>query len=192
MHLSEVNTLLYHAIPLNDFKTYAKEGGILSRERLSSANPYFTRFFSDPKDVKLKCWNRTFANFTDLGANFAFFDAACPNAFGPINIVLSNSALKSALENQEDVKVTRVSISQQNYNPENHDVDIEDIGDMFDKKPARYYIKSEHRGLELSCSQQCIKWEHVAYILVDPINYAGKNLKQEVEEILFKNNIEKK
>ena len=72
MHLSEVNTLLYHAIPLNDFKTYAKEGGILSRERLSSVNPYFTRFFSDPKDVKLKCWNRTFANFTDLGANFAF------------------------------------------------------------------------------------------------------------------------
>lgn len=173
---------------MNDFNTYIKEGGILSREKLSEANPYFTRFFSDPKDMKLGCWNRTFGNFTDLGSRFGKFVNSVPNAFGPINIVLSENVLSEL----EDVKVTKVSISQQKYNPNEHDVVISSLGEYFIEKNGAYYPNSKSQGFEFSSSTDCIGWKHVAYVLVDPIDFNGKKLKSEVEKLLAEKGIDKR
>jgi len=186
LKISNLNIKLYHAISLNDFSTYVSEGGILSRERLSKANPYFTRFFSDPKDMKLGCWNRTFGNFTDLGARFGQFVNCVPNAFGPINIVLSQSVLNEL----EDIKVTKVSISKQNYTPSEHDIPISSLHDFFIEKKGVHYPNNDSQGLEFSSSTECINWKHVAYILVDPIECNDKKLKCVVEEMLLKNGIE--
>ncbi len=188
MSISDLNTKLYHAISLNDFKTYAKKGGVLSRERLSRANPYFTRFFSDPKDIKLGCWDRTFGNFTDLGARFGQFANSVPNAFGPINIVLSEKVLSEL----DDVKVTKVSVSQQKYNPDEHDIPLSTLADFFIEKDKVHYPNKGSQGLEFSSSTECIDWKYVAYILVDPIEFNGKSLVSEVERILAENGIEKK
>ena len=188
MSISDLNIKLYHAISLNDFHTYVKQGGILSREKLSNANPYFTRFFSDPKDIKLGCWDRTFGNFTDLGARFGSFVNSVPNAFGPINIILN----KSVLSELEDIKITKVSISQQKYNPDEHDVAISSLGDHFLEKNGNHYPDSQSQGLEFSSSTGCIGWNHVAYILVDPIEFNGNELKTEVEKLLAENGIVKK
>jgi hypothetical protein len=188
LSISNLNIKLYHAISLNDFHTYIKEGGILSREKLSESNPYFTRFFSDPKDIQLGCWNRTFGNFTDLGARFGNFGNSVPNAFGPINIVLS----KSVLNDLSDVKVTKVSISQQKYNANEHDVEMSKLSALFNENNGTHYPNNESQGLEFSSSTECIEWKHVAYILVDPIEFNGKSLKAEVERILSQNGIHKK
>jgi len=175
-----INFNLYHAIPLNDLRTYFEQGGILSRAKLSDANPYFTRFFSDPKDLKLGCWNRAFGNFTDLGARFANFESYCPNAFGAITLVLKPDVFESL----GDVKITKISVSQQNYDPKAHDIDIENLKDCFSKKGERYFVKPNYQGLEFSSADEFIKLTNVAYILVDPIEYKGQCLIEKVRSLV--------
>lgn len=136
---------------------------------------------------KILSWDKTFGNFTDLGARFGNFVNSVPNAFGPINIVLS----KSVLNELEDVKITKVSISQQKYNPDEHDVAISSLGDYFIEKNGNHYPNNKSQGLEFSSSTDCIGWNHVAYVLVDPIDFNGKKLKSEVEKLLAENGIDK-
>jgi len=171
---------LYHAIPLNDLKTYFEQGGILSRSRLSQENPYFTRFFSDPKDIKLGCWDRAFGNFTDLGARFGNFDNYCPNAFGAITLVLK----QDLFNNLQDAKITSVSISQQSYDPQKHDVDIENLSSYFEQKGERFFVKPQYQGLEFSTSDAFVNLDNVGYILVDPIEYKGQRLIDRVGQLV--------
>ena len=185
IEMPEFNVKTYHAIPLNDFKTYINQNGILSRRLLAEHNSYFTRFFSDPKDYELGCWNRTFGNFTDLGASFGNLDNYVPNAFGPITLVLKESTLCEL----KDVKVTRVSISQQNYDSKIHDVDYKSLSSCFESKPTGLYPKKEFRGLEFSSSSEKIELSKIAYIIVDPINFGGHGLFDVVSEFVKHKNL---
>lgn len=101
-------TRLCRAIQLNDLRSYVKEGGILSRKKLSAVNSHFTRFFTDAKDYELGCWDRTFGNFTDFGSTFYRNAKWSPNAYGPVTLVMRGDTL----DELEEVRLTRCTITR--------------------------------------------------------------------------------
>lgn len=182
-------TLLFHAIQLNDFRSYTSEGGILSRKKLASVNSHYTRFFTDAKDFEMECWARTFGNFKDFSLSFYQSGKWCPNAYGPVTLVMKGDVLDTL----QDVQLTRRTIT--NISSSNERLKFSDYAHFFDTandKSNRYYPLQEYSAMEFSCADECISWDNVIYILVDPIKYAEKSLKGIIEKLLSDKNISKK
>lgn len=182
-------TLLFHAIQLNDFRSYTSEGGILSRKKLASVNSHYTRFFTDAKDVEMACWDRAFGNFKDFSHSFYQSGQWCPNAYGPVTLVMNGDVLDTL----QDVQLTRRTIT--NISSVNDRLEFSNYPHFFDTRKAdskRYYPLPEYSAMEFSCADRCIPWDKIIYILVDPIIYADKSLKDIIEKLLSDKNINKK
>ena len=178
---------IHHAISLNDFQIYLNERAILSRADLSELNPYYTRFFSDAKDVRTENWNRVFGNFTDYGSRFARPNtSAVPNAYGPILIIFKSNYFQSIIDDNS-VRVTKKTISSNSFNPDTDLIDISTLHEYFEINPRGFYNypKNEFNGIEFSCTQRLdISPATIHKIIIDPIYHNDIRLIDKVRELL--------
>ncbi len=180
-------TRLYHAIQLNELRSYVREGGILSRKKLASVNSHFTRFFTDAKDYELGCWDRTFGNFTDFGSSFYRNTKWSPNAYGPITLVMHGDTL----DELQEVRLTRRTITRVSELSEllNFD-DYPHYFDTSDIQKKLYYPLKNNNAMEFSCADDCIPWKHIKYVLVDPIEFCGVSLTDRVAALFQETGLE--
>lgn len=178
---------MHHAISLNDFRIYLDERAILSRADLSELNPYYTRFFSDAKDVRTGNWNRVFGNFTDYGSLFAHTNtSAVPNAYGPILIIFKSNYFQNIVGNNS-LRVTKKTISSSSFNPNTDFIDISTLHEYFEITSRGFYNypKTEFKGIEFSCAQRLnISPDTIHKIIIDPIYHNDIRLIDKVQELL--------
>lgn len=163
---------LFHAISFSDFAEYCRQRSILSRSVLATNFEGYTRFFSDDVDKELGVWERTFGNLNDFGRYFWQFEAATPNAYGPITIVLG----KRCWDTLSDIKITKKTITAE----ENELLSAAQVDEAYEYVDGVYRLKKGFTATEVSACNPRISLEYLAYILVDPLTVAGKPLREHV------------
>lgn len=163
---------LFHAINFRDFVEYCRQRSILARSVLADSFGDYTRFFSDEVDKELGVWERTFGNLNDFGRYFWQFEAATPNAYGPITIVLG----RQFWDGLSDIKITKRTITAD----ENELLSAAQIDDAYEYVDGVYRLRAGFTATEVSASNPRISLEYLAYILVDPLIVAGKPLREHV------------
>lgn len=163
---------LFHAINFGDFCEYCRQHSILARSELAESFDGYTHFFSDNVDRELGVWNRTFGNLNDFGRYFWQFEAAAPNAYGPITFVLG----KQCWDSLTDMQLTKKTITA----TENEQIASADIDNAYEFVDGVYRLRQGYTGLEVSSSNSHISLDSLAYILIDPIKVAGKPLRDHV------------
>lgn len=167
---------LFHAINFGDFVEYCRQRSILSRSVLADTFGEYTRFFSDDVDKELGVWAHTFGNLNDFGRYFWQFEAATPNAYGPITIVLG----RKCWDGLSNIKVTKRTITAD----ENELLSAAQIDDAYEYVDGVYRLSAGFTATEVSTSNPIISLEYLAYILVDPFVIAGKALREHVLDAL--------
>lgn len=163
---------LFHAINFGDFVEYCRQRSILARSVLADSFEEYTGFFSDEVDKELGVWERTFGNLNDFGRYFWQFEAAAPNAYGPITLVLGKQCWNAL----SDIKITKRTITAE----ENEEISASQIDDVYEYVDGIYRLRAGFTAAEVSASNTRISFEHLAYILVDPLKVAGKPLREHV------------
>ena len=201
---------LYHACQLKDFKSYIKLGGIPSRNKLLSSNLEFTVFDTDTIDKKNKVWNKVFGNFSDFGREFAKPESnSQPNPYGPIQIVFTPNALRSAT----DLSITLRSAGARDFDRDNECLktpqEIEKIFQYIDVTQAQNFNqkkniafsnelntrfnKSNCTSPEFNCAtnNELLSFNDAIYIVVDACMYKGRELLEEIGNITNKRTLKR-
>jgi hypothetical protein len=170
--LHAINARFFHATNFIDFKTYWKEQSVVARSVLENSQSDFTRFFSDSKDRELGVWNKTFGNLSDMGVFTSLSSNAVPNAYGPITLVFSSDIWRK----MPGLQITRRSITT--GNPQY--LCIQDIDLAFDQDSGKPKIREGYRACEASCSMEKMPFDHLAYVIIDPLKVGDLRLKDVV------------
>jgi hypothetical protein len=199
--LQERKVSFYHACQLKDLTSYLKLGGIPARGLLADSGLPFTAFKSDGKDKKTGDWDRVFLNMNDFGSFFhsAKGSRSTPNIYGPILLKLN----PDCIEDSVDVSLCLCSAGSSEYDRNKFSLSsTTEVDQLFQ------YQKNElHRSAwlkttpelrkvfnhvpvkgspEISCAikTRLIKMDYLTSVLVDPLEYSGKNLVDVVTEKL--------
>lgn len=193
---------LYHACQLQDLRSYISLGGIPSRNKLSQSGLAFTAFDTDSTDKQHSLWDKVFGNFSDFGSHFTKENSnSTPNPYGPIQIVLNPSALKTAT----DLSITLRSVGSKNFerereslnNPDDlnkifHHINPIDARNSSEKKYIAFskelnnrFARADCTSPEFNCSigNELFSFDHAIYFIVDTCIYQHTSLLDEVQKI---------
>ena len=183
---------LYHSAQFLDFQSYVQLGGLPSRSLLDSQEMPFSAFETDQDDRENQVWDKVFLNPLDFGVIFARGWDGVPTVYGPIAFVFRPEALMEA----SDVAICLRSAGCPDFDRERESLSSVDEVDKifrFDKDCPDIHQRAEIKyiselrdtfrlayasnpEISLTFPGNCLSFQHLCYVLVDPYRIRGKYL----------------